>query len=184
MEFPHSVRAADAHGCSRRVQCLVHCVFENLPGERKSFTLMHQGDTDTGQFNDIATSPGGSPVVTQNPPPTPYDGLAYENFTVVAQAPVPAVLDHSPPNHGSATTINALAHAGQALRANYAGSHVAAFDLHDFWFGCKLLTVQQPNGGPAQACTVQVTGYKQDPLHPSVCDTAGVSKRPRFSQGT
>ena len=76
---------------------------------------------------------------------------------MASQALVPAVVFHSPPNTGSTGTISALQGVVQALKTDYSGSKVTSFDLHDFYFGCKLSTAQQANGGPTQACTIKVS---------------------------
>ena len=112
------------------------------------------------------------------PPPTPYNALKYVNFQVGSQGLATGIRFHSQPNGGTTTTALALQGEGLALSKDYSASKVKDFQLFDFWFGCKVSSGQQANGGPAQACTIAVTGYKQNPQYPSVCDVVGVSFSP------
>ena len=67
------------------------------------------------------------------------------------------------------------------LNALYPNSKVQTFDLHGFWFGCQTTGAGQANGSPAEQCNIQVTGYKQDPHNPAVCQIAGVRCPPSVS---
>ena len=41
------------------------------------------------------------------------------------------------------------------------------------FLACKSASVNQGNGGVAIACSLAVTGYKQDPQNPAICDVVG-----------
>ena len=107
-------------------------------------------------------------------PPTPYRNLAYTNLKVQSQALISALVFHSENNSAVIDTTSTLTSRKAVLSKDYKNSKVQTFDLKSFYFGCKLASAQQGNGGPAQACTVQVTGYKQDPKIPSACEVVTV----------
>ena len=89
---------------------------------------------------------------------------------------VPAVVLHTTPNY---VVLGALMDNPTAvLNTVYRDSKTQTFDLKSLWFDCKVAGGGQGNANPAQRCTIQITGYKQRPTRPSVCEVAGVSRSP------
>ena len=135
--------------------------------------------TYDANFDDLPTLPLALPA-NLNPPPMPYKALAYTNVRVASSPLAGGLKYHSPPNAGIAQETSPvplddpLGVPTVTLDALYPNTKVQTFKLKSFWFGCKVRT-EQGNGGPATGCAVQVTGYKQDPKNPSVCQIAGVS---------
>jgi len=93
---------------------------------------------------------------------------------------VPALKFHSESNNAIVDTLQTLTGNTPTITKDYPYSKVQTFDFKSFYFGCKLASAEQGNAGPAQACTVQVTGYKQSSSSPSVCDV--VTVRPHLLQ--
>ena len=88
---------------------------------------------------------------------------------------VSALKFHSPPNNAVVDTGNTLAGQNAVVTRDYPNSKIYNFDFKSLYFGCKLASVQQGNGGPAQGCTIQVIGNKINAKNPSVCDVVTVS---------
>ena len=122
------------------------------------------------QFDDLAAPPSGAATAT---PPTPYHGLDYVGITYVSESDaVNGVLPHSPRNEALILQLGGTGVG--ALTTVYANSKISTFDLTGFWFGCTTTGGTQGNAVPAEQCTITVTGYKQSPTNPAVCDIAGV----------
>ena len=104
--------------------------------------------------------------------------LDFINLKVQSEPFLSALKFHSENNNAIVDTTTTLAGKPAALVKD---PKVQTFDLKSFYFGCKLASAQQGNGGPAQACTVQVKGYKQDPYISSVCEVVSVSIFPSMN---
>ena len=113
-------------------------------------------------------------VPTPVPPPTPYKGLKYNNLKVQSEPLVDAFIFQSPPNNAVVDTTATAQGLFPSLSRDYTSSQVKTFDFYYFYFGCKVPSAGQGNGGPATGCTVQVKGYKQSYTKPSVCDIVTV----------
>lgn len=92
-----------------------------------------------------------------------------------SQPAVSTLTFHIESNNAIVDTLQTLTGNTPAITITYPNSRVQSFDFQDFGFGCKLSSAVQDNALPAQACTVQVTGYMQSATNPAVCDVVTVS---------
>ena len=93
---------------------------------------------------------------------TPYQDLGWKNLAPRSQPLFTPLIFHSQKNNAIIETTDTLNGKPAVLYADYPNSPVYNFKLKTFYFGCKLATPQQGNGGPAQKCTVSITGTKND----------------------